>query len=176
MAANHQQILNNYETWNEWATFEEVATELVLPIGHQPERSGESLGVWQWRSSNSFRRSLVDVDFWTTSPWKPWINGSSCHWNTRSTDQLTCWTPNSSPQEPNSQPPALSFSGWANAMQAAIRAKGLYTTAPEVIEAVFSTFIPRAQSALGISDHEASREGAEVGRLDLTICRLQIGK
>ena len=38
-------------------------------------------------------------------------------------------------QEPNSQPPALSFSGWANALQAAIRAKGLYTTAPEVIEA-----------------------------------------
>lgn len=62
-------------------------------------------------------------------------------------------------QEPNSQPPALSFSGWANALQAAIRAKGLYTTAPEVIEAVFSTFIPRAQMQMGISDQEASKEG-----------------
>lgn len=62
-------------------------------------------------------------------------------------------------QEPNSQPPALSFSGWANALQAAIRAKGLYTTAPEVIEAVFSTFIPRAQMQMGITDQEASKEG-----------------
>eukprot|EP00434_Breviolum_minutum_P020640 symbB.v1.2.018198.t1/scaffold1442.1/size120416/8 len=60
-------------------------------------------------------------------------------------------------QEPSSQPPALSFSGWANALQATIRARGLYTTGPEVIEAVFSTFIPRAQAQLGISEDEARR-------------------
>ncbi|CAJ1400263.1 unnamed protein product [Effrenium voratum] len=63
-------------------------------------------------------------------------------------------------QEPNSNPPALSFSGWANALQAVIRAGGLYTKGPKVVEVVFQTFLPRAQEQLGITDEEAKKHQA----------------
>lgn len=60
-------------------------------------------------------------------------------------------------QEANSNPPALSFGSWANALQAVLRSSGLYAKGPEIVEAIFKTFLPRAQEQLGITDDDAQK-------------------
>ena len=63
-------------------------------------------------------------------------------------------------QEANSSPPALSFGSWANALQAVLRSRGMYSKGPEIVEAIFKTFLPRAQEQLGITDDDARKQMA----------------
>ena len=69
-------------------------------------------------------------------------------------------------QEANSNPPALSFGSWANALQAVLRSQGLYSKGPEIVEAIFKTFLPRAQEQLGITDEDARRQMTSVAGVE----------
>eukprot|EP00931_Biecheleriopsis_adriatica_P090441 TRINITY_DN64420_c0_g1_i1.p1 TRINITY_DN64420_c0_g1~~TRINITY_DN64420_c0_g1_i1.p1 ORF type:complete len:813 (+),score=163.31 TRINITY_DN64420_c0_g1_i1:32-2470(+) len=60
--------------------------------------------------------------------------------------------------ETSSDAPVLTFSGWASAVQAVLRASNLIDSPQDIIKVLFETYLPRIEAKLGITSEDARKQ------------------